>query len=314
MPITALTCPACGAPVTPRATDGVRCTYCRHTLAGVVDARWDAMLRAAEERDDDLRDTRDGRAWCRVAGRKLLLRGLLARGSACDVFFAERAARPTELLVVKVGYGDDAREMLAREWSVVSRLAESDVRGAALLTTLLPQPVMRGDFTTGKGEVRPAVVYRWRSGYQCSLADVRRVYPDGVDARTAVWMWRRVLELLAWIHGNGVRHGAVAPAHILVHPRDHGVALVGWSRATPFDAAIADGNGDVRDSARALLQVVGGRADAAARVPGPLRALLDAVAAGGRADAAALSREVLAAATSTFGPPRFHPFTMPGWQ
>ena len=35
-----------------------------------------------------------------------------------------------------------------------------------------------------------------------------------------------------WTHRAGVVHGAVTPAHVLVHPRDHGAVLVGWGTAS----------------------------------------------------------------------------------
>jgi hypothetical protein len=41
-------------------------------------------------------------------------------------------------------------------------------------------------------------------------------------------MWRRLLVGLGWAHRAGVVHGAVLPAHILIHPAEHGLALVDW--------------------------------------------------------------------------------------
>ena len=135
---------------------------------------------------------------------------------------------------------------------------------------------------------------------------MRLAYPGGIDARTAVWMWRRILEVLGWAHRCGISHRAVLPEHILVHPRDHRVLLVGWSSAT---GDLSFSRDDLRSSARCTLDLTKGD------VPAPLGALLVATASD-RADvpeAWALSRAVAdAAGLAAFGPPKFHPFTMPG--
>jgi serine/threonine protein kinase len=49
-----------------------------------------------------------------------------------------------------------------------------------------------------------------------------------VDARDAAWIWRRLLIGLGWAHRAGVVHGAVVEDHVLIHPGEHGLALVDW--------------------------------------------------------------------------------------
>ncbi|MFJ6196761.1 serine/threonine protein kinase [Micromonospora sp. NPDC092111] len=61
-----------------------------------------------------------------------------------------------------------------------------------------------------------------------SLDAVRRAYPDGLDARDAAWMWRRLLVALGLAHRAGVVHGAVLPRHVLIEPDGHGLVLVDW--------------------------------------------------------------------------------------
>ncbi|MGW5558394.1 serine/threonine protein kinase [Micromonospora sp. NPDC003944] len=60
------------------------------------------------------------------------------------------------------------------------------------------------------------------------LDEVRRAYPDGLDARDVAWMWRRLLVVLGLAHRAGVVHGAVLPRHVLIEPDAHGVVLVDW--------------------------------------------------------------------------------------
>jgi hypothetical protein len=308
MTITALTCPACGAPVSPSKSDRVVCAYCHHTLTGVPDASWDALLRTEE-----LDDAADTRPWCRVASKKFLLRGLLARGERCDVLVGERDQAPTELVVIKVLRGEVNPDAFASESRLIFGLAASRDPDAPHMTTLLPQIAAVGKLTKRNRAPRTAIVHRWRSGFIHTLREVRAAYPDGVDVRTAVWMWRRQLDLLGWLHRNGVRHGAVLPEHVLVHPRDHAAALVGWSHAKRIEGP-AGAQEDVEASARAILHATACDEGAVAhRFPTPLATALESALQGRADDARGLSVAVLEAATAAFGPPTYHPFTMPGW-
>jgi hypothetical protein len=60
------------------------------------------------------------------------------------------------------------------------------------------------------------------------LSELRRL-----DPRDVAWMWRRLLVGLGWAHRAGVVHGAVLPTHILIHPGEHGLALVDWCYSVP---------------------------------------------------------------------------------
>jgi hypothetical protein len=62
-----------------------------------------------------------------------------------------------------------------------------------------------------------------------------------LDWRDAAWMWRRLLVALGWAHRAGVVHGAVFEEHVLIHPREHGVALVDWCYSSPRPLAVIDG-------------------------------------------------------------------------
>ncbi|MBM2621591.1 molecular chaperone DnaJ [Actinoplanes sp. LDG1-06] len=48
------------------------------------------------------------------------------------------------------------------------------------------------------------------------------------DPRDTAWIWRRLLVGLGWAHRAGVIHGAVLEEHVLIHPEQHGLALVDW--------------------------------------------------------------------------------------
>jgi len=287
-PLLALACPHCGAPLHPRFGGEAVCSYCGRSLTGVPEASWGALLGSLEDVDD----LEDGRVSCRVAGQRFVLRGLLGRGARSSVFLAERG-RPVELVVLKVRSGRSDQGSPAREWKVLTHLARVDAEGGAL-------------FSRETSE-RPALVYRWQSGFSHTLRGVAAAYPDGVDARTAVWMWRRILGVLGWVHGSGVVHGAVTADHVLIHPRDHRALLVGWGAASDDVPPPGD---DLKSSASCIRGVFGRGAVDAPRALIELLAETERGAIGGL-DAASLSREVARVAEEAFGPPKFHPFTMP---
>ncbi|MEU5694082.1 adenylate cyclase [Actinosynnema sp. NPDC020468] len=81
-----------------------------------------------------------------------------------------------------------------------------------------------------------------------TLADVRRAYPDGLDGRDYAWMHRRLLRAVAGAHRVGLVHGAIVPENVLVHPRQHGIVLVGWSFAVERDQRLLATSAAFRDA------------------------------------------------------------------
>jgi hypothetical protein len=299
-------CPNCGGPLPPpSATRTTRCTYCSVLLAPLGGA-WKAA--PADAPEEPLRDPHLPRFW--LGGRRYAVLGRLARGDGGDVFLARRDSRLTEQVLVKVAKDDAGAARLEREQAVLDRLETSTVQGAAHFTRLLPQRagygIARLGMTGRDGERRVALM-RWRSGFVHTWEDVRAAYPAGVAPEACVWLWKRVLELLGWVHRCGIEHADVTLSHLVVHARDHGVVIVGWAGARP-----GSGAADLAASARAVLAVL----KDASRAPTPLARLLEdhaRLAPGVATDAWALKDELDAIAREVFGPPRFVPFAMPGW-
>lgn len=218
-----------------------------------------------------------------VGDQAYLIHGRLGRGAHSDVYLARKDAPLTEMVIIKVARNDEGP--LQREWQVLSQLH----RRRDFLTSLLPVPVRQAPGRT---------VYRWRPGFHFTCEDARSAYPAGVDPGATVWMWNRLLEQLTVLHRRGYRHGALQPQHLLLHPRDHGLVLCGWSRCGLGEAAE-----DLRDSGACISYLLGSAA------PKPLRDL--ARHADAFADAAELKLELKRVSTQVFGPPRYRPFTIP---
>jgi serine/threonine protein kinase len=65
-----------------------------------------------------------------------------------------------------------------------------------------------------------------------------------IDMKDAAWMWRRLLVGLGWAHRAGVVHGAIVEEHVLIHPAEHGLAVVDWCYSGPRPAAIVKARAD----------------------------------------------------------------------
>lgn len=325
-------CPRCGAPLpNTTATGLMHCEYCATPLVPGHGA-----FRMMKERDDELADPELDRLW--VGGRRYVIDGRLARGEGSDVFLARWDHRLGERVVIKVLRDPAHRALLDNEHLVLSRLQAATQKGRDHFTRLLPEPIAHGEARRGVQGTEglcQVSVFRYASGFVHTLDDVRKAYPDGISAQASVWIWKRIVETLAWVHSTGQVHGAILPEHLLVHARDHGVRLIGWSRSVrernPLPALTASqedfyprsvwlgGNAtrasDLAMSARCMLWLLSGSPKAAgSSTPKNFSNLLLECANGNvHSDGWALLEEISSVAQANYGPARYVPFEMPGW-
>jgi hypothetical protein len=301
-----LSCTNCGAPLPKQARwTAVTCAHCGAVVAPGIPVIARKGFRAALAQAE--RDVPAGPDDVTLAGVRYRVLRVLAAGERADVLLATRARRLGERVVLKVLRNPAEAASVEREWAALEALQASDAQGAAHFTLRVPAPVARGEARLGLGGVaRPALAVRASPGFRWTLADVRAEYPEGLDPRHAAWMWRRLLELLGWVHRAGWAHGAVEASHVLVDEREHGAILVGWSRAAPLDDG-GDAAADLTATARAIRALPGDG------VPPALAELLDACAACSppASDGWLLMDLVAKAARRAFGPPAFVPLHMP---
>ena len=233
----------------------------------------------------------DGLGFVEVGDARYRVHGRLAQGQNSDVFLARRECALTEMVILKVA-NDRGEPALRREWDTLRRVRDQHPFLAHLTA---PPLVLETGRCAGRKE-RPTAVYGWMCGFSFTFADAREQYPDGVDPHAVVWMWNRILDLLRCLHTVGYSHNDLRPEHLLLHPRDHGVALCGWAQT-----GLGKGH-DLRDSGRCIALLLGPLA------PRPLRQL--AQEAGAYRDAAALKQELRDVSERLFGPPRFHEFEL----
>lgn len=323
-------CPNCGAVLqASRFARVATCSYCNasvHLDEAVVSA---AGFRAAlaawrhpEPRPGAETVVLGGENWIRLAP--------VARGEISDVSRVVRQRWPGERALLKVLREPADAPLFEQEWRALTRLAASAGPGQEILRSRVPQPIL---WEPDAGSGTAGMLLGWAPGFEHTFEAVRAARPSGVEARVALWMWRRTLEILSALHANGLVHGAVLPPHLLVERGEHGLRLVGFSCAAPPDApllavclpyerlyprALLDSGRlrpehDVAMSARALQFVLGGdgRGRLPPGVPAPLAEQLEEAAGGrGELDAWALRERLGTLAEEVFGPPTFCPLEL----
>jgi hypothetical protein len=329
------TCPRCGAPLSPgpfaRTTT---CAFCHSVVQldeQVVSA---ALFREAYRRWNAPDDARAS-AWIAIGDESWMPIRLIAHGEIADVELVERVRTPAERALLKVLRDEADLPMLDQEWNALSVLQGSTAAGADAIIPRLPQAIARGEIRGGAHDGKHAGLLRFARGFDHTLEAVRAAHPRGVDAHSGVWMWRRLLETLAFVHASGFVHGAVLPQHLLIEHGEHGLRLVGFGCAArsgdPLAAVVkrydsfypADllskarlsAEHDVAMSARSIAYVLGADdgGKVPAHVPAALRAVLHRAAKGEITMSAWELREhVGQVGTELFGAPSFHPITMPG--
>jgi len=249
--------------------------------------------------------------------------------------------------LVKVARDAASNDLVANEAAVLRHLHVSDADGR--LAPFLPAIEASFRFDDGPGATpRLANVLRLDDAIASpdelhTLGEVRTAYRDGLDPKDVAWIWRRVLNVLGFVHKQGVVHAAVLPPHVLIEPREHKLVLVDWCASAQADSAGAsapvnildDGYGDwyraawpdlakpptaaldVALGARCMIELLGGdpfRAELPpTTVPPGLVQHFYRCAAGTlpRPDAWHLLREFDHLIDALWGPRRFRPLTLP---
>jgi hypothetical protein len=330
----ALICPQCNAPLAPsRFAQTVICSYCGTTVkfddTAISVERFHKAFRAW-----NAPESYPIPAWFSIGDSYWGTGESITGGDISDVYAGLRARWPTELVVIKILR--DRRDVMPfdREWEALQILQQSNAPGADFFSTLIPQPVIHGDISKGVHAGQRANIFRWSSGFNHAFEEVMRVYPQGIPPRASIWVWRRILEVLSFIHNSGMVHGAVLPSHLLVQDNEHGVKLVGYSAADragvklqtissryasfyPKSMRSLSAQLDITMSARCMIAILGGNPEAGTlpkAVPSRLTRLMQQIAepaASTKTDAWSLREELGVIAQEVFGAPQFTPIVMP---
>jgi serine/threonine protein kinase len=230
-------------------------------------------------------------------GQGYLLLDRLGTGEISEVYLARRVGAMPFLATIKLSSASAAKTRFAREAEVLRELHA--------ISPLLPAVIAQGPVD---GDARHALVLAHPNGFWGTLADLNARFPQGIDPRHAVWIWRRMLDILRFVHAQGWAHGDVRPEHALVNPEDHAVRLISWGSAQK-GATADDQAKDLSRSARIALVLVKG-----ASVPAGLADLLNRASQDEAFcrthSASGLDKLLREEAQKAFGPPAFVPLNI----
>ena len=310
----ALTCPQCSAPL-PRVAiwRSVKCPACGSLITRTEEVvKRDTFRQALNRAQLSAGVAAGSEVLC--GGERFVLMQTLGRGSASEVHLARRLGPLPLLATMKLSIHPADADSLKREAQNLRALHEVDGSAGVYAAQRLPEVIACSMLEDGSG--RLALILRHPNGFWGSLAALGSRFPQGIDPRHAVWIWRRMLDVLHFIHAQGWAHGGISPDHALVHPQDHGVRLIGWAEArrnaTPQAKAA-----DLMRAARVVQVLLSGMSSAdvfPAQVP-PVLASLITLSAKDEAfciaqGASGIDSQLVSVAREAFGPPVFVPLVL----
>jgi hypothetical protein len=332
----AVMCPQCNAPLAPhRLARSVVCSYCGATVQ-LDESSVSAEIFHKAFRVWNSPGSYQIPSWLSIGESHWALHTCIANGDISDVYTGQRARWPTELAILKLLRDRQDTAFFDNEWEVLQALQRSNAPGSGTFITLLPQPIIHGDIITGSYAGQRVNIFRWAIGFYHTFEEVLREYPQGIPPRASIWIWRRILEVLSFVHNSGMVHGAVLPSHLLVQEHEHGVRLVGYGSAGPVGEKLRTiphryesfypkpvrmltAQLDLTMSARCIVAILGGNPETGAlprTVPSRLARLVQQIAlsnrnSSAREDAWSIREELGVIAGEVFGSPQFIPIVMP---
>lgn len=335
----AIMCPQCNAPLAPhRFARSIVCSYCGATVQ-LDESTVSAATFHKAFRVWNSPESYQISSWVSIGESHWALDKCIAHGDISDVYTGQRARWPTELAIVKLLRDRQDAALFDNEWEALQALQRSQAPGADTFTTLLPHPIINGKITAGPHAGKHVNIFRWASGFRHTFDEVLRAYPQGIPPRASIWIWRRILEILSFIHNSGMVHSAILPSHLLIQENEHRVRLVGYSSAGRFGEKLRTisqsyesyypesirshssltAQLDLTMSARCIVATLGGNPRTGTlpnTVPARLAQLVQQIAltkpaGSAREDAWSIREELSVIAKEVFGSPQFIPIVMP---
>lgn len=162
----------------------------------------------------------------------------LCSGDIADIHLGTiKDAVKTVPVLLKIARNEADNDLLKAEAETLKALTEkfaNEKKPERLYSFCIPKILDSFELKTEDDKSKPQVnMLEFFPGF-ISVEDIRKI-SIGVDGRTLVWMWKRTLGLLSWIHHFGYIHGAILPPHLMFFPdgsirdeRTHSVRLVDW--------------------------------------------------------------------------------------
>lgn len=168
-----------------------------------------------------------------VKGRRLILKDKIAEGDICDVYHCVTPQSgidmPATFKIVREGRDND---LVQNEAQILAKLfppGAKDEKFYRFLPRMLDTFILREP-----GSQRRVNLMAYFPEHR-PLSEILDVWPDGIDYRDMVWMFKRILHGVGFAHVNKIVHGAILPPHVMIHPVNHGAKIIDWSYAVNIE-------------------------------------------------------------------------------
>jgi serine/threonine protein kinase len=248
-----LNCPQCAAPLPRQALwKSAQCSYCGVLVSKTETTVLRESFRGALQRQRA--NGSSGSNTLRCNGQTFAIKEtLLTSADGSRFLLGQRVGAAPIQVLLKLGEKTKFKPLFLLEAQNLAHFHSVQSAVGGYYSRLIPNVVEMGDADDFYPN-QTVMVLGLVPGLWGSLSSVIANYTNGVDVRHVVWMWRRVLEMLAYVHSVGWSHGDLSPEMSWVNPRDHGVHLMNWSKANS-NANEATQSLDIQNSAR-LVQVM----------------------------------------------------------
>lgn len=199
--------------------------------------------------------------------RRYIVGQQITVGDLCHLYTCTYAEDTKDNPVVfKIVSSHEDNDLLETEAKILTRIfpaKQANVKFYRYLPRLLDTFLAKGASGTQRRVNVLTPLYEFYS-----LANVLREYPKGIDFRDMVWMFKRTMAGIGFVHSQNVVHGALLPPHILIDPVDHGAKLIDWCYAVDITPAVVTPTKPTAAWARLVVQ--------SSAPPGRVRAMVSA--------------------------------------
>jgi serine/threonine protein kinase len=178
---------------------------------------------------------RPGQPVIETEKRKYHLGFPIAEGTISTVFDGQCSVQDdfAGRVAIKIVNSPEDNELMWREARVLQLLRSKDGAQRKHL------PVLHDKFRTEDNRVGLIFGFLDQS-YDLVTIRENTHHLNGVDQKHLVWIMNRALSAIGYAHYNGVVHGNIEPAHLIVRPYDHNLFVVDWSWAAISPANTGD--------------------------------------------------------------------------
>jgi len=142
----------------------------------------------------------------------------------CNVYYSKSNDKN---FVIKVAKNPIDNDLLENE-STILKLFNKDKKSIIGRTT----PILTESFKI-KNKVKQKVMVNVIDHLKDYVPSsyIHSLYQSKLNPRHIIWIWKRILMTLYYVHERDYIHGAILPDHIMINVKEHSVNIIDWTYA-----------------------------------------------------------------------------------